>query len=163
MRGDTTPVEASSAKAGELTDLFQRERVPMLRLATLLVGSAHVAEELVQDSFEAVERRWTEIERPGAYLRTAVVNGCRETLRRREVEQRHRSLDISAHENDLPTRLVELKHALDVLTDRQRVVIVLRYFADVPDAEVAELLDCRPSTVRSLNRRALLALRKELE
>lgn len=135
----------------------------MVRLATLLVGSHHVAEEIVQDSFAAVDQRWESIDRPGAYLRTVVVNGCRAVLRRRELERRHDGAGAVEEVDHLPTRLVELRDALDRLSDRQRVVVVLRYFVDLPDAEIAEALRCRPATVRSLARRALAKLREELE
>lgn len=67
----------TSAHAVELAELVERERSAMVRLATLLLGSAHQAEEVVQDGFEIVYERWSEIERPGAYLRIVVVNGCR--------------------------------------------------------------------------------------
>lgn len=135
----------------------------MVRLATLLVGSHHVAEEVVQDAFATVDQRWASIDRPGAYLRTVVVNGCRAVLRRREIEQRHQPASAGEEVDHLPTRLVELRDALGHLSDRQRVVVVLRYFVDLPDAEIAQTLDCRPATVRSLARRALAKLREELE
>ena len=62
-----------------------------------------------------------------------------------------------------PMALLELRDALGRLGERQRAVVVLRYFADLPDVKIAEVLGCRPSTVRSLVRRALRVLRKELE
>lgn len=137
----------------------------MLRLATLMTGSAAVAEEVVQEAFIAVDERWDHVERPGGYLRTAVVNGSRMAIRRRDLERRHAAEHVSALDDsraDVPGHLLELSDALDHLTERQRSVIVLRYFVDVPDREIAELLDCRPSTVRSLTRRALAALRTQL-
>lgn len=160
MRGDITPVTASSD--GGLDDLWAREHRAMVRLGTLLVGSSHVAEEIVQEAFTAVDARWAEIDRPGAYLRTVVVNGCRAALRRRELEERVRDDRSCAGHEQLPTRLLELRDALDRLSDRQRTVIVLRYFVDLPEAEIATELGCRPSTVRSLARRALRILREEL-
>jgi DNA-directed RNA polymerase specialized sigma24 family protein len=72
----------------DLPGLFAHERAPMVRLATLLVGSAQLAEDVAQDAFAEVGSRWSGLERPGAYLRTAVVNGCRAVLRRRSVEDR---------------------------------------------------------------------------
>ena len=57
--------------------LFEREQMPMLRLATLLVGSAEVGEEIVQDAFASVVERWGSLDNPGGYLRTCVVNGSR--------------------------------------------------------------------------------------
>ncbi|MDQ3306536.1 MAG: sigma-70 family RNA polymerase sigma factor, partial [Actinomycetota bacterium] len=71
-----------------LAELFRREYAPMVRLATLLVGSDAVAEELVQDAFVAVHRRWSSVDNPGGYLRTSVVNACRSHQRRAALERR---------------------------------------------------------------------------
>jgi len=144
-----------------LESLFVAERVPMVRLATLMVGSRAMAEEVVQDAFASVSERWDGIDRPGAYLRTAVVNGCAQTLRRRLVEDRHRPVALE-NPSEIPERLIELRSALDHLSDRQRIVVVLRYFVDLPDDEIAQALDVKPSTVRSLAHRALAVLRREL-
>jgi DNA-directed RNA polymerase specialized sigma24 family protein len=92
-----------------LTSLFTRERVPMLRLATLLVGSVPAAEDVVQDAFGEVARRWDELERPGAYLRTCVVNGSRAVLRRRTTEARWHALVPPAADVELPARLLEVR------------------------------------------------------
>ena len=160
--------EHSRPDSGDLTgngadvaSLFLVERLPMVRLATLMVGSRAIAEDVVQDAFASVSERWNGLERPGAYLRTTVVNGCSQTLRRRAVEDRHRPVTLKIP-GETPERLIELRSALDRLTDRQRIVVVLRYFVDLPDDEIARMLDARPSTVRSLAHRALAVLRKEL-
>ena len=134
----------------------------MVRMATLLVGSAAVAEEVVQDAFVEVGRRWESLERPGAYLRRSVVNGCGQALRRRAVEERYACLVDGPGSVELPARLLELQDALTRLSERQRTVVVLRYFVDIPDEEIADVLGVRPPTVRSLARRALAVLRKEL-
>ena len=137
------------------------ERMPMVRLAALLVGSRAIAEEVVQDAFAAVSERWDGLDRPGGYLRTAVVNGCAQVLRHRSVEDRHRPVTLEIPDA-IPERLIDLRSALDRLSRHQRIVVVLRYYVDVPDDEIARTLDVRPSTVRSLAHRALSALRKEL-
>ncbi|MGZ4796001.1 MAG: RNA polymerase sigma factor [Acidimicrobiia bacterium] len=155
----------SSSDAGRvrLEALYRDEQAPMLALAVLLVGSRAQAEEIVQDAFAAVGERLDGVDNPGGYLRTTVVNGCRMALRRREIEQRHAGTDrTELHPIDAPHELVELREALDALTERQRTVVVLRYFADAPDDEIASVLGCRPGTVRSLVHRALRTLRKEL-
>ncbi len=158
-RSESGPVPDADA---DLAELFASERTGMVRMATLLVDSPAIAEEIVQESFIAVRERWDEIDRPGAYLRTTVVNGCSAVLRRRSVEERfQRGLQEPPFEQ-LPTRLVELREALGCLSERQRVVVVLRYFVDVSDHDIAQLMQVRPSTVRSLRRRALSVLRKEL-
>lgn len=134
----------------------------MVRLGTLLVGSVAIAEEIVQEAFIAVRARWEDVDRPGAYLRTTVVNGCSAVLRRRSLEDRVQSARPEPVDAVLPTQLIELRDALERLSDRQRIVMVLRYFVDVSDREIARTMEIRPSTVRSLRRRALVVLRKEL-
>lgn len=141
--------------------LFAVESDAMVRVAVLLVGSRQVAEEIVQDAFSVVLERWDGLDRPGAYLRAVVVNGCRMALRRRDTERRHERLD-PPFPVDAPAGLVELHDALRSLPERQRCVIVLRYVADRSDAEIADVLGCRPATVRSLAHRGLTRLRKEL-
>lgn len=153
---------AVPASDGEFGNLFDREQVAMLRLAAVLTGSVGDAEDVVQDAFAAVHQRWEDLDRPGAYLRTSVVNGCRMVVRHRGVESRHlngRDAEVAV---ELPSHLVELREAVSKLDYRQRVVVVLRYFVDLPDKEIAEVLGCRPSTVRSLAHRGLALLRKEL-
>lgn len=136
----------------------------MLRLATLMVGSTAIGEEIVHDAFASVGERWSSLERPGGYLRTCVVNGCRQVLRRRPLQAKAARLGQADRTTAaLPDHLVELQEALDTLSDPQRMVIVLRYFVDIADGEIAELLDMPASTVRSHARRALTALRTELD
>ena len=147
----------------ELVALYTRERSPMLRVAVLMVGSPETAEEVVHDAFVVVRARWTQLDRPGAYLRTSVVNRCREVIRRREVEHRYTPLLAEEQETyDVPLHLHELRAALLQLSDRQRAVVVLRYLLDLDDDNIAEILGCRPSTVRSLARRGLAVLNEEL-
>lgn len=162
MGASSDPDQGDLADNGaELESLFVAEQVPMVRLATLMVGSRAVAEEVVQDAFASVSERWNGLDRPGAYLRTVVVNGCAQVLRRRAVEDRHRPVALE-NPAEIPVRLIELRSAMDRLVYRQRIVVVLRYFVDLPDDEIAQILNVKPSTVRSLARRALAVLRREL-
>ncbi len=136
----------------------------MLRLAVLMLGSVDQAEDVVQDAFAAVGDRWGSLENPGGYLRTCVVNGCRQVLRDRERRTRRlASLVPTPPGEELPVPDDGLHRALARLSPRQRAVVILRYLEDRPDAEIAGILSCRPSTVRSLARRALRRLRRELE
>ena len=162
-RDPRVPTEPALNAGGGFDGLFSARRVPMVRLATLLVGSAAIAEEVVQDAFAAVSERWDTVDRPDAYLRRSVINGCAGVLRRQSIEQRSRSGRVEVPDGDLPEQLIDLRRALDRLTDRQRMVVVLRYFADLPDDEIAEALGVRPATVRSLAHRAIVALREEME
>ena len=139
-------------------ELYRARYDPMVRLAYLLTGDRAAAEELVQDAFVSVHRTWGRAHHPKAYLRTAVVNACRSWGRRRVLERDRRPGPPE------PSMLVadELWDTLLRLPDRQRAVIVLRFYEDLPDAEIAEALGCRPATVRTSIHRALAALRKEL-
>jgi RNA polymerase sigma factor (sigma-70 family) len=105
--------------------------------------------------------RFAMLDNPGAYLRVTVVNVVREGHRRCELERRHLlRLDPSA-----TTVSAKTHHLVDVLGGlplRQRSVLVLRYWADWPDTQIAEALRCRPGTVRSLAARGLRAVSKEL-
>jgi len=154
--------EALSRDDSGLAALYEREYAQMMRVACLLVGSRAIAEEVVHDAFVSVGERWARLQNPGGYLRTTVVNGCRMALRRRATERRHAPDRVDRGTLDPPGELVELRAALERLTERGRAVIVLRYFLDLPDYEIAEIIGCREATVRSIVHRALRVLRKEL-
>jgi RNA polymerase sigma factor (sigma-70 family) len=124
-----------------------------------MTGSREAAEEVVQEAFVSTRRNWEQVRIPGAYLRTAVANASRSWLRRQALERRQRS-EPAAPAAQQPD---ELWDALDRLSPRQRVAIVLRYYEDLSDAEIAAALGCRDATVRTTIHRALAALRKEIE
>ena len=140
--------------------LFRARWAPSLRLATMLVGDRAVAEEIVQDALVNVTRRWDTLDNPGGYLRTAVVNGARDHLRRLERGRRRRlpPAPFAAQEPELD----ELWAVLATLPERRRAALVLRYYEDLAIDEIARLLDCRPGTVSSLLHRGLADLRKVL-
>jgi len=146
----------------ELDQLYRQEALGMARVAFLMVGRRDIAEEIVHDAFIAIRPRLIDgvVHNPGGYLRTSVVNGCRMWLRRQRIEREHEPdpppPSGAAHDE------VALHLALLALPTRQREAVVLRYFADLPEAEIAGHLACRPSTVRSLVRRGIAALREEL-
>lgn len=142
----------------ELVDLYVDRRTDFVRLAYLLVGHREVAEELVQEAFVACAPRWPELDRPQAYLRTAVVNGGRSWLRRLQLERERTRAAAESVEMEPD----ELWDALGRLDERRRAAIVLRFYEDLPDGEIAEALDCRPATVRTLIHRGLHDLRREV-
>lgn len=135
----------------------------MVRLASLLTGDRAVGEEIAQEAFVRVHDRIEAPDRPGAYLRTTVVNLCRGHGRRRAVADRTpMPVGGVAGGPDLPRELSEVWIALDKLPDRQREALVLRFYLDLPDDRIAEHLGARPGTVRSLIARGLAALEKDL-
>ena len=145
---------------------YREQHVPMLRLARLLTGSVTEAEDVTQDVFVRIAPRLGTLDEPAAYLRTMVVNACRSHHRHEAVKARVASTqeaELERSEPSVPSHLVELADALAVLPERQRAAIVLRYYADLPEAEIAELLGCRPTTVRTLVARGMAALREVIE
>lgn len=152
------PVSPVGTRAG-FDELFTAERVGMTRLAYLLVGSEAVAEEVVQDAFAQVYQRWGRLERPGAYLRTCVVHGARRAQRRRVrdlrvVHDRPEVVDLGAR---------ELLDALARLRPSWRAVVVLRFYGDMTQDEIATVLGMRAGTVKSALHRALAQLREEIQ
>ena len=143
-------------------DFYEHEREGATRLAWLLTHDTNVAEDVVQDAFTSVFRRFDAIDNPVAYLRRVVVNGVYARSRRtgRETRRLHRV----AH--DLPTSVDGptggLVDAIAQLPLNQRTVIVLRYWADLDHQAIAEAMDTRPGTVRSLLSRATAQLRKDI-
>lgn len=143
-------------------ELYRDHFGPLARLAALLTGSPAVAEEIVQDAFVHCRSALADAERPAAYLRVAVVNGCRSFHRRRAVALGRWPRAGVLTERTEP-ELRELADVLGLLPVRQRTVLVLRYYADLSEGEIAEAIGCRPGTVKSLAHRGLARLRELIE
>ena len=151
-----------SARRGRdeaVAELFDQHYAPMCRLAYVILGDAAMAEEIVMEALLKTFTGWNRLrdtDRVDAYLRRAVVNLCRSKIRRKVIERRvnatihHRDerkapdWDPERHET---SRLVW--RAVVGLPERQRACVVLRYFEDLPEAEIAEVLDCSVGTVKS--------------
>ena len=137
--------------------VFAGEHERLVRVAYLLTGSSAVAEDLVQDAFVRLHRHWDGVRQPSAYLRVTVVNGCSAHHRRNRRERSHFPELVT--DTVVPETPVVLD-ALSELPYRQRAALVLRFYEDRPDSEIAQALGCRPATVRSLVHRGLATLRK---
>lgn len=139
--------------------LYRSHRLAMVRLARLLVDDLETAEDVVQDAFAALHRRWGSVSTPDAalgYLRTSVVNGSRSVLRRRRTLRANPWPDATGWRgDDADARvLLEEEHrevlvALRKLPGRQREVIVLRYWAELTEAEIATTLGISVGAVKS--------------
>jgi RNA polymerase sigma-70 factor (sigma-E family) len=134
--------------------------------AVLLTGDRYLAEELLQETLTRLYPKWasvTRAEAPVAYVRRAVVN--RFVSMRRSPQTRAESrwdLPDGWDGSDLGDRVTTSRtvwQLLGTLPDRQRAALVLRYFQDLPEREVAAALGCRPASVRSLVSRGLAAMR----
>jgi RNA polymerase sigma-70 factor (sigma-E family) len=152
--------EGLTVEPPTVADLFREQYRPMVRLAYLLVGSNALAEELVQDSFARVHRRWDRVVNPRAYLRVTVVNACRSHRRRAVLERTRRPGPAPEATVGQPD---ELWDALADLPARQRAALVLRFYEDLSEADIAAALGCRPGTVKSLLHRGLGELRRVVE
>jgi RNA polymerase sigma-70 factor (sigma-E family) len=156
-----------------VTALFSSEYRPLVRLASLLLRDAGLAEEVVQDAFVGLHERWTRLRDPdsaAAYLRQSVVNRCRSALRHRGVVDRFlrrqpepatvpsaESGAVAAETN------AEVLAAVRVLPTRQREALVLRYYLDLSEAQTAEVMGVSTGAVKSHTARALAALRRTME
>lgn len=146
--------------AASFEDLYCEQYEGMVRLAYLLCGTHALAEDLVQDSFAQLHQRWNRIDHPVTYLRTCVVNATRAHHRRTARERSHFPEVVT---ETVAAETPTLMDALARLPHKQRVALTLRYYEDRPDTEIAEILGCRPATVRSLIHRGLAALRRVIE
>jgi RNA polymerase sigma-70 factor (sigma-E family) len=141
----------------------------LTKLAHLLSHDRGEAEDLVQETLASAYARWHKIERadyPEAYVRRMMVNRHISLWRRHRgrVEPRHVLPERTVPD---PSATSDLSHALrDIvrtLPAKQRAAVVLRYYADYADADIAEALGCSPATVRSQISRALTTLRGAAE
>jgi RNA polymerase sigma factor (sigma-70 family) len=152
------PTGREERAATGFDELYRAEYPGMVRLAYLLVRDRELAVEVTHDAFARVLERWDKLDRPGAYLRTAVVNASRDALRRR-IFRRSRTHVAGLVEVTSPARDDYLADALAQLAPKRRAAIVLRYYLDLSEVEIADTLGVRPGTVKSLLHRGLADLR----
>jgi RNA polymerase sigma factor (sigma-70 family) len=145
-------------RASSFTAFYQREIVGQVRNATLLLGSQEAARDAVHDVFATMYERWSTIVEPGPYVQRAVVNRCRDLLRRAEVSRRHEPQLV----RDTPEIDAPLYDALATLPFNHRAAVVLRYYLQLSEAEIAERLDCPTGSVGPWIRRGLDHLATEL-
>lgn len=157
MAGESAHSESGPSS---FDDVYRRESAPMVRLAFLMVNSEAQAEEVVHDAFAALYERWSGVDNPGAYLRTCVVNRCRDVHRRRALERRWRQGIVDEHAELGADHLLD---ALATLPPKRRAALVLRYYDDCSVADIAEVLGVRPGTVKSMLHRGLAQLREVIE
>lgn len=160
---DASRDDETGAALDRLEALYRDEYAGSVRLAQFLVGDRGRAEELAQDAFVRVHPHLARTDNPGGYLRTTLVNLCRDHQRREATARRHPPAPPEpVPPPELPATTSAVWRALQGLPDRQREAVVLRYWADLPTDEIARLLDARPATVRSLLHRGLAALEEVL-
>ena len=163
----SVPVPAASGADRAITAMYSTEYRSLVRMSVILVGDVCTAEEVVQDCFIAVHGAWwrlRDLDKAVHYLRRCVVNRSRSVLRRRMVADRH----APGHQPDMPsaeqgaiTRLERsaVIAALRSLPARQREALVLRYYLDLTEGQVASAMKISRGAVKSHTARAKAALR----
>jgi RNA polymerase sigma-70 factor (sigma-E family) len=165
----TVPGPAGQNGAGAeaaVAALYQADALGLVRLAYVMLGDRAGAEDVVQDAFGGLYRRWDQLsdkERALPYVRSSVLNGCRSALRRlrrADVDGVPQPPPAASAETAVLTseERREVMRALRRLPDRQREVLVLRFYLDQPEAAIAQAMGIGQSTVRSTAHRALAAL-----
>jgi RNA polymerase sigma-70 factor (sigma-E family) len=166
---------APSAFAGEtssrVAEIYRAHNLALVRTALMLVGDKPTAEDVVQDAFIGLYRAWPRLQYQDqalAYLRASVVNGCRSVYRVRQraiKRETHHAAPVwsaesaaMAHEDN---RLI--LQAVSRLPARAREVLALRYYLDMPDAEIAQALGISRGSVSSTASRALASLARTLK
>lgn len=169
LSGVMTDAEATVAAGREerkplrLDLLYEQHATDAARLAYLLTGDREVARDLVNEAFLRLAARLVDLRNPdafAAYLRGMIVNLSKMHFRRRALETRHAELlrDQPSTPSD-PAERDRLRRALLTLPERQRAAIVLRYYLDLSEKAISEILRCRIGTVKSLTSRGITALR----
>lgn len=150
----------------EFSTFMAAEQRALLRMAAALCGSGSAADDIVSDVLGRAYEQWHRIgglDRPGAYVRRMVVNEF--ISRKRKQKWSVLTSEFEDHQAVGPDHAhahaerAALKARIAELPERQRAVLVLRYYEDLPDDQIADLLDCAVGTVRSIASRALAALR----
>jgi RNA polymerase sigma-70 factor (sigma-E family) len=168
----TTTTRAAQLSAdAAITELYYAHYRSLVRLAVLLVHDVATAEEVVQDSFVALHaglHRLRDSEKAVAYLRAAVVNRSRSVLRHRVVVDRNAPKpppDMPSAEHGALAMIERsaVVNALRTLPVRQREVVVLRFYADLSEAQIADAMGITRGAVKSHASRAMAALRSVLE
>ncbi len=155
-----------------VTSLYEAHAVGLIRLGVVMLGDRAAAEDVVQEAFCGLYRRWKHLSSPGhavPYLRSSVMNGCRSALRRRNRSAGRRpGAELETAESAESWAVLGEEHrdvlaALLRLPDRQREALVLRYYLELAEAEIAEAMGISAGTVKSTTSRALAALGRLLE
>jgi len=144
-----------------VTALYQRHALSLARLALLMLGDSGAAEDVAQDAFLGLYRRWDSLADPSAaqayaYLRTSVLNGCRTAMRRRS--RREVPPDGRPAESAEAAVLAAIRR----LPARQREALVLRYYLDMTESQAADVMRVSRGTVKSATSRAVAAVARML-
>ena len=163
---------ALAGAAEAVTALYEAHALGLIRLAVVMLGDRPAAEDVVQEAFYGLYRRWhalSDTTNALAYVRSSVINGCRTALRRRVRQLTFAGADQPGEADSAESEaLLGEEHrqvllAIRRLPSRQREALVLRYYLDLDEAEIASSMRISRGTVKSTTSRALAALGRILE
>ena len=160
--------------ASAVSALYQAHAVSMIRIALLMLGDRAAAEDVVQEAFFGLFRRWhglNDTRKAEAYIRSAVLNGCRDAVKRRDRRTRRdlaaTALDLGELPSAEATALISedrrrILAGLRRLPPRQREALVFRYYLELSEEETASAMGVSRGTVKSTTSRAIAALGRML-
>jgi RNA polymerase sigma-70 factor (sigma-E family) len=163
-------IVTAQAPGREVTALYEAHALSLIRLAYAMLGDRQTAEDVVQEAFLGLYRRWSKLRdtasAPG-YLRASVLNGCRMVLRA-NAGRDDRVAGELPWESAEATALVseeyrQLLRGIQALPPRQREALLLRYYLDLSEEETARSMGVRRGTVKSATSRALAALGRRMQ
>lgn len=164
---------AGSAAEAAVTALYEAHALGMIRLAHIMLGDRQSAEDVVQEAFCGLYRRWSHLADPASavhYVRSAVLNHCRSVLRRRSTS--HAPRQVASHPESVRSAEAavltreerdEIMRAVRRLPSRQREALVLRFYLDLSAEETSATMGISPGSVRSATHRALASLGRMLQ
>lgn len=162
------PPPDTDPAAVAVTALYRAHALGLTRLALVLVRDTQAAEDIVQDAFGGLHRRWWHLrdtDKALPYLRSAVLNGCRSEFRRRQAARRQPA-EVPVWSAESAAMAIEERRevlrALNRLPARQREALVLRYYLDLSEAETAAAMGVSRGTAKSNAARGIAALRQLL-
>ena len=174
-RAGSDRVGSADASAGmgdrsaAVSALYAGHALGLIRLAHIMLGNRQAAEDVVQEAFIGLYRRWSHLDEQAkalSYVRSSVLNGCRSQLRRSPTAELDASAGppVTSAESAVLTaeERREVIHALRCLPARQREVLALRFYLDLPDDQIAAAMSISRVTVRSAAHRGLAALGRAL-
>lgn len=165
--GDAIAARPGRRAADKVGELYDAHIAGAVRFAYLLCGEDSLAQDLAHDAFVRVASKLGTLRSPdktGPYLRTAVLNGYRSYLRKRERERRYVETTpaVTVEQPDVAARH-EVRDALQALPARRRAAVVLRYFEDLTEQQTADVMGCSVAAVKALVARGLESLRATLK
>jgi RNA polymerase sigma factor (sigma-70 family) len=143
-------------------EFYNRNYRDLVKLAFLFVRNIEVAEDITQDSFLSISKKYKELLNPDAYIRVALVNKCK-TYIRSKVFERKKLEKLMVNVLEISDEKKDILDVLEMLSQKQKTAVILRYYLCFSDKEIARIIKCRSSSVSSLIVRSLNIIKKRID